>query len=232
MNSTVALVNVPEIPATHISINPDYSQQITRLEATLSGCPAIVTNDDCALINQLSVAARDSAKTLEARRVEAKEPFLALGRMIDAAVKPLIDRAKAITTKTDYMLMTYRRELEAKAAEQKKLQDQALEEQRQQQIKAELARRKANAPAAAPVAPPPPQPVVAAVEIPELNITTAKRQVLRIFDPTLIPQQVRSMDGQKFVLLIVNEAEVKRAIKAGCSVPGCKMVEEEYTRGK
>jgi hypothetical protein len=45
MNSTVALVNVPEIPATHISINPDYSQQITRLEATLSGCPAIVTTE-------------------------------------------------------------------------------------------------------------------------------------------------------------------------------------------
>jgi hypothetical protein len=232
MNKTVRdLVNVPEIPSAHISINPDYIQKVVVLEQLLSQYPAIVTNDDCAAVNSLSVNARETARMLETRRVEAKEPVLALGKMIDAAVKPLMERAKAITARTDAMLLGYKRELEAKAAEQARLQ---AEEQARQDALREQARTQgiSSLPDICDESAPIPQPVQAIVEVPAIAVTTVRRKVLKIYDRLKIPNCVTNAAGVTYWLLIPDEARIKDAIKAGCLVPGCEIVEEEGVRGR
>jgi len=227
----LALVNVPEIPAAHISVNPEYSQKVAVLESLLAEYPAIVTNDDCAAVNSLSVSARETARMLEARRVEAKEPFLSLGKMIDAAVKPLAERVKAVTARTDAMLLGYKRELEAKAAEQARLQ--AEEQARQDALRAQAAKQGISSmPDICDESQPIPQPVEAIVEVPKIAVTTVRRKVLKIYDRLKIPNFVTNAAGVQYWLLIPDERRIMDAIKAGCPVPGCEIVEEEGVRGK
>jgi sRNA-binding protein len=168
---------------------------------------------------------------VEAKRKEAKDPFLMIGQQIDALAKPLIERLQAIRARTDAMLLRYRREMERKAEEQRQIQEQermAREaEERKRERDAEIARRK-NLPPPAPLPVPVAKPVEPIVEVPKVNVHTRKITVLRIGDPTLIPQwAVSPTTGEKFILLIVNEAEVKRALQAGCVIPTCSLVQEE-----
>ena len=230
------MVNVPEIPAAHVSINPEFVAKVAALERLNSTLVAVKTNDDCALANQVNVEAHQLAKGLEARRVEAKEPFLAIGKMIDAAVKPLIERAMTVRNRTDTLLMGYKRELEKRAEEQRAIQEQekaqreALE--RQAAREAELAKRKNEAPTKA---------IetlnkinelatgTATVEIPKMAVHAKKHPVLKILVPSLVPDTVKDATGREYILILFNEAEIKRAIAAGCNVPGCTIVEEEVT---
>lgn len=71
------------------------------------------------------------AKSLYAKRVEAKEPYLTLGRAVDGFFAPLIDELKGAKSKIERVLGSY-------------LQRKADAERRQREEEARLAREEAN----------------------------------------------------------------------------------------
>lgn len=139
-------------------------------------------------------------------------------RLADVAAKEAADKAAA------------------ELAEKRKA-DQA-ERERQAKVDAELAELMGTAPAEpepappapiiAPTAPPPVQRTIvapAAVAAPTLSkaVTSRTEKRAHLADPALIPHQVTAADGTVYVLREYRTAEITRALKAGCAVPGCEL---------
>jgi hypothetical protein len=176
----------------------------------------------------LEVAASESVyknlqvmeKSLESQRVQAKDPFLKIGRQIDEAIKPYANTIKLERARIGDLLLAYNRKVEqARIIAQQKIDEQQrlLEKQKQEQLKAGIPPAKVEVPKiVVPVAAP-----VSTV------ITSQKRKVLVIDDINKIP--ITHMGVR---LLVPDEKAIFNLLKAGVPIEGCRIGEDESSRAK
>jgi hypothetical protein len=221
-----------------------------ELEAIESTCrradafPVAAENlqDADALLADITKRGRD----IEAKRKELKAPVLDLGRAIDHCAKQAIEPLDAAKRSLRARIGAVQDDLERKRqadmararAEQQRLEAErqrleaeraaALAEQRRRE--AALAEKAAGAdvevPAEVEVPEPVPEPApVEVVVAPAVKTSVHRRQneTLEIDEPARIPYRATPTGEPLFT---PNRAAIKRALKAGLDVPGCRLSTE------
>ena len=226
--------------------------QVVRIEGLCSRArtfPAITESNIAqadAILRELTAAGRD----IEGTRKTLKAPLLRLGKQIDALAKsirgPIADareflelgistaqesiEARRLAAEAAARLEAARLETERQRAELARAEALQAQSEREEIIAANAARHGG-----------PSLDVPPSVEIPEVveptpvaivapapfksSVVTRRSVALEIDDPSQIPYQI----GGGEPLYTPNEAAIKRAIRAGLSVPGCRLVGTKIT---
>jgi len=132
--------NLP--PALPDRLAEDYSQLVAEVEALAQRANAApeVVNDDAeqGVIGNLAKDVTKTAKNIEARRVDEKEPFLKAGREVDGFFQPLKVRLDRIASAMEIRGRDY---LNRKAAAERRVRE---EEERKRREAERLAREEAQ----------------------------------------------------------------------------------------
>lgn len=103
--------------------NDDLLGRHSELLASIDRAPAIIEDDETARrMTDLIKMVTSCSKSLDGKRIEAKEPYLTLGRAVDGFFNPLIDQLKRGKTKAEIILGTW---LRKKEAEERRVREEA-----------------------------------------------------------------------------------------------------------
>ena len=135
---------------------------------------------------------------VDAQRSNAKQPWVAVAKAIDATVRPVIDRLDAVKTEAKAQITTF-------LIEQDRIKQEAWRAQAIAQAAAHAALQQGNAPQL--------QVTVLPVEI---TAPTSRYQSVRLTDLELIPREFFDLNTER----------LREALIAGRSIPGAELVEE------
>lgn len=195
--------------------------------------------------NRILMDMHAAAKAIEARRVELKKPITQLGKAIDSVCANVADPLDVAKRTLQGRVVAYQRKLQAEAeaariqAEEKAAAERAKAEMERARLQAEAdakAKQEADEMAAilgkpvepekvkveAPKFTPAPTPPITAEPVKATAIQTRKVKKLVIDDEAAVPAYV---GGQ--CLRPIDAAAVRRALEAGITVAGCRIVEVE-----
>jgi len=259
---TIQETGLMPLDSTAITIPSHVLEQMRELSIAASNVE-ITDAASFAKADAINGRIRKWTKDVEAFRKEAKQPYLSMGKKIDAKAKELTEDLKRQTASLSREIMAYQRKLEEeerqRRAEEQRLTEERLraereaqerataaanklaaaarerdqakatelrreaakeaEQHRLSQVKAMQAEAKANQ-AAAPVE-----------RVQSSSVTTMTRKVLVIHDQTQIPHAIQ-VDGVTVELLSPIEGNIKRALLAGATIPGCSIQNQTTTRSK
>ena len=132
---------------TELIIAPEHMQSLNESEslvARASSMQAIATQEQNEEASVIETMLRNRATEVENMRKIAKEPYLELGRRIDAFFSPMVDKLKNTQKSVKALMIAYHEEQQRRAAEvQAKLDEAArVEEQRLQKLAIQEAKEK------------------------------------------------------------------------------------------
>lgn len=242
-DTSTALVLAHDIAAPLVVFDAATAAEAKAIATELRTIRALGKIDDNTLARADAAVRRAAGlgKRIETNRVAVKAPVLELGRAIDAACREHIDsldgESKAVAVLINAHVQrkaaearaveeAQRRAVEeaARIAEERRMQDEAALAALQSSgevltaedavVVAELAaeaevKRELDAVVPLPIAPP----------VPKTSVSQRMVDELEVFDDDAIPRRINGID-----LLVRDDAAVKRLLKAGVDVPGCRLV--------
>lgn len=118
---------------------------VARTESLVASAEAAVVIDEASKAEAVSLAKMlgDQVKAIEDAHEIRKAPFWSAGKMVDAAFKPLIDKAKAARQRVITMIDEARRRQEAEAEAERKRLRAVAEAERARAEESERAKKKA-----------------------------------------------------------------------------------------
>lgn len=225
--NVVALTIPANDLTTGIHIKPEILAQYTTLARQAEVIPAVdrFTYEES---NTVFAAVQAGLKKIEADRKLIKGPVLKLGDLIDTLAKQLSSPLEIQKQRLGRLILDCKNQMDREAAEaerlrqaeQRRLEDQALAEQ-DAAAKAGLVQQVEEVKEQKQVT----QTLAAPKQATAVKVVTTYRLVIDNFN--LIPH---TLNGE--FLLQPIDANIKRLLKAGVAVPGCRLVEEQGVGGK
>jgi hypothetical protein len=241
---TAVTISSP-VPAVSVLVS---DEALNRIDVALHASGVIASipdGDEMAFKNadaayqQLQTLSRE----IEKSRETLKKPALDFGRSLDAAAKEAVAPIEAEKSRLGAVIKDWQKRENARREELARKAREEAERQRQEQIRLEREREEAARLAALPkddpvpgedpvpvdeptvafVAPEKPAVPIQPVYVPppvKSSVREKVSKVLVIEDAALIP---RELSGA--VLLVPDEAQIKRLLTAGIKVPGCRLDE-------
>ena len=138
------LSNNPPISERLALENEDLTPLVEAIAARANAAPKVIGSpDDAAVVSQLIVDARKLARDVDARRVNAKAPYLQAGRDVDGFFSPHSDRVGRVATVFQKIADDHARRVADEA--RRRAAEEARKFRDEQERQAEIARRAAEA---------------------------------------------------------------------------------------
>jgi hypothetical protein len=172
------ILTPPTIPTT-VVVAAEVIAQVAAVEQAMTEAPLITDQATFDVVRAVAKQAQTTLRTIDSQRQLAKQPWFAVGKAIDDAARPFIQRCEAVKN-------------EAKSQE-----EAFLIEQDRLKAEAERARAVAEATAAA-LLKPGQAPQLSVQVLPQhINAPVARWQEIEVVDPTLVPDDFKVIDWPK-----------------------------------
>lgn len=124
--------------APSVALSSDAIEVRDGIVWSATTCTAVETPADSKYCGELIVQIATLEKAVEAARVEIKDPYLKVGREIDAAARRFLEPVLAEKARLDTLLKTYlRREMDAKRKAEAEAEAKRIEEAKREKAEAE-----------------------------------------------------------------------------------------------
>jgi hypothetical protein len=170
--------------------------QVDALEARLGALPPVTDQESLNAVREVMNTAGAIARAVDAQRANAKAPWAAMAKHIDAIAKPIVDRLM-------HCVADSKTQIAAFAAEQDRIRIAALRAQQVAQAAAAESLRQGQAPQ-----------LQVTLQPETFTMPTRVDKRLKITDPSKIPSQYWVLDERK----------VEAHLRDGIAVPGAELI--------